>query len=165
MIKISKGDSNLGVGVNGIVSLKNKVLLIQREDLKIWALPGGVVEENETLEQAVAREVWEETGIKVMPKKLTGIYLRTKWKKNLLFAFLCKKIGGQIKTGEESLRVEWVPLTKARKLLDDNSQARLDDAVDLKNQISLRIQNKAGWKLILLWQKKNFQEFIKRIFS
>jgi len=40
---------------------RGDLLLIEREDGRGWALPGGVVEENETVEDAVVREVQEET--------------------------------------------------------------------------------------------------------
>ena len=40
---------------------RGDLLLIERTDNRGWALPGGVVEEDETVEEAVVREVQEET--------------------------------------------------------------------------------------------------------
>ncbi|MDA0747030.1 MAG: NUDIX domain-containing protein [bacterium] len=56
-----------------------KILLIQREDLEVWALPGGGVDSGETVAQAAAREVFEETGIQVELTGMVGIYSSTKW--------------------------------------------------------------------------------------
>ena len=39
-----------------------------------WELPGGQVEEGEALDQAVCREIKEETGLTVKPIGITGVY-------------------------------------------------------------------------------------------
>lgn len=57
------------VGVGGLVLNKDrsKVLCIQEQKPLIpgvWKLPGGLVENNETIEDACIREVYEETGVK-----------------------------------------------------------------------------------------------------
>lgn len=51
-----------------------RVLLIQRKDNRLWAMPGGVLEVGETPAQGTKREVWEETGIKVDVIALSGVY-------------------------------------------------------------------------------------------
>ena len=67
------------VGVGAVVVREGKVLLVQRgkEPLKgRWVIPGGTVELGETLEQAVAREVLEETGIVVRPREVVLVFDR-----------------------------------------------------------------------------------------
>ena len=51
-----------------------RVLLTRRADNGLWCLPGGHVEWGETLEQAVCRETWEETGLKISVGSLIGLY-------------------------------------------------------------------------------------------
>ncbi len=51
-----------------------KVLLTKRDDFEVWCLPGGAVEEGETLAQAAVRETYEETGLKIELTRLVGIY-------------------------------------------------------------------------------------------
>ena len=41
-----------------------RIVLISRRNRTIWCLPKGIVEPNETIEQAAEREVTEETGLK-----------------------------------------------------------------------------------------------------
>jgi 8-oxo-dGTP pyrophosphatase MutT (NUDIX family) len=61
------------IGVGAVVVCGTKVLLVrllQGEGKGEWAIPGGFVEPEETIDQAVHREVWEETGIKAELKGL-----------------------------------------------------------------------------------------------
>jgi 8-oxo-dGTP diphosphatase len=63
------------VSVTGIVVRNDgRVLAIQRQDDGRWVPPGGVLELAETPAEGVAREVLEETGIKVRADRLTGVY-------------------------------------------------------------------------------------------
>ncbi len=58
------------VGVGAVVFDAGCVLLVRRAKAPLageWSLPGGAVELGETLEEAVVREVAEETGLRVVP--------------------------------------------------------------------------------------------------
>ncbi len=62
------------VGVDGAVIDHDTVLLIQRKDTAKWALPGGAVEVGEQPSHAVVREVEEETGIRMKPDEVVGVF-------------------------------------------------------------------------------------------
>ena len=57
-----------------IVNADGKILLQKRGDLDIWGLPGGSMELDETVLEALRREIWEETGITVKDPQPMGIY-------------------------------------------------------------------------------------------
>ncbi len=58
---------------------EGKILLIQRADNKLWAMPGGLVERGQTLASAAERELREETGLVGHAKKLLGIFENWQW--------------------------------------------------------------------------------------
>jgi HAD superfamily hydrolase (TIGR01450 family) len=52
----------------------HRVLLVRRSDNGLWSLPMGHVEPTETVEEAIGREVFEETGLRVQVQRLSGVY-------------------------------------------------------------------------------------------
>lgn len=63
--------------VSGILLYNGKLLLTRRgrDPFKgAWDFPGGFMEQNETPEEAIRREMKEETGLDVSVVKLVGIY-------------------------------------------------------------------------------------------
>ena len=53
---------------------RGELLLMQRSDNRHWGLPGGYVEIGESVTAATAREVYEETGVRVSVGRLSGVY-------------------------------------------------------------------------------------------
>ena len=52
----------------------SNILLTRRSDNGMWCLPGGMIEAGESVAEGCAREVWEETGLRVRVTRLTGVY-------------------------------------------------------------------------------------------
>ena len=80
------------IGVGAVVVCGTKALLvrsIQGEGKGEWAIPGGFVEPQETIEQAIHREIWEETGVKAELKGLIAARSRVSSDENsAYFIFL-----------------------------------------------------------------------------
>ncbi|MBQ4039751.1 MAG: NUDIX hydrolase [Oscillospiraceae bacterium] len=112
------------VSVAGLVTNNNGEILLIKSPKRGWEYPGGMVEPGETFQEALLREVKEESGIDV---EITGfIGLCKNIEKDVVnIDFACKAVGGQLTTSDESSDVLWVkredvlgmitfPLTKKR---------------------------------------------------
>jgi 8-oxo-dGTP diphosphatase len=113
-----------------IILKDNKVLLMHRGNTRdgkdFWVFPGGTVEENEAAENAVIRELEEETSVKAtVDRKLYSHDYTT----NEQHYFLCKYVSGKPKLGDfneaktmqedpdEIYDPQWVPLKKIPEML------------------------------------------------
>jgi len=62
-------------GVSAVIlDAAGRVLLQRRTDNGLWGLPGGAVEYGESVTEALAREIREETGLEVAILRLIGVY-------------------------------------------------------------------------------------------
>ncbi|QLH27116.1 NUDIX hydrolase [Streptomyces sp. Rer75] len=113
-----------------IVDDAGRALLIKRRDNGKWEPPGGVLEREETIPDALQREVLEETGIKIaLPATLTGVY------KNMTglivsMVFRCEAIDGTPTTGAETRALRWVTRDEITELADEAYAIRVLDAID-----------------------------------
>jgi ADP-ribose pyrophosphatase YjhB (NUDIX family) len=118
------------LGTNGVVINEHgEVLLIQRDDSRTFAPPGGGIDAGELPTENVAREVLEETGLKVMPVRLVGVYHTPVEKIGILnFVFRCIPRGGEVKTSKESLLVGYYPTNNLPGPMDEVHRERLERA-------------------------------------
>ena len=112
---------------DGILIENGKILLIRRvaEPFKgMWAIPGGRIEDDETAEECLVREMEEETGLNVEPVKLTGIYSDPKRDPRLVIAaaYLVRRTGGKEKAGDDAGETKWFDLERLPELCADHSK-------------------------------------------
>jgi len=99
-----------------VLNEKSEVLLIQRADNGLWALPGGCHDLGETPQACAQRECKEESGYDVKVTDLLGVYSSNRyeyvnypWKDNEFchLFFRAQLIGGESQTSSESTQVRW----------------------------------------------------------
>jgi 8-oxo-dGTP diphosphatase len=83
------------------------VLLAERSELRGFELPGGEALPGETGEEAVAREVREETGVLVRVEGCVAEYERTGFRPHRARIYRCGAIGGAPRPSAETTRVAW----------------------------------------------------------
>ncbi|HEX6386431.1 MAG TPA: NUDIX domain-containing protein [Anaerolineae bacterium] len=119
------------IATNGIVIDEyGRVLLIRRDDTRMLAPPGGGLEAGELPIENVAGEVREETGLIVMPVRLTGLYF---WpmrpdESALVFTFRCIMRGGNIQTSAESPKVGFFKTNPLPRSILGMHRERVEDA-------------------------------------
>ncbi|WP_449537382.1 NUDIX domain-containing protein [Ferdinandcohnia sp. Marseille-Q9671] len=100
------------VSVSGyITNAKQETLLVKtywRSDT--WELPGGGVDEGETLDQALYREIYEETGAQVVIKGVTGVYSNGSV---VTIVLRGEYVSGNLTTSNETMDVSFVKVDES----------------------------------------------------
>lgn len=80
---------------------KTKILLIKRRDVPVWVIPGGGIDNNEQPEDAIIREITEETGSIPTSTKKIGTYFPASKLSNISFLYLSSIDSSQLKSSTE----------------------------------------------------------------
>jgi 8-oxo-dGTP diphosphatase len=114
------------IGVGSIIIEDGRVALVKRGHpplLGEWSIPGGIMEVGETVREAAAREAFEETGLRVAPEELLGIYDRLLRDGQgrvqyhyLLVDFLCRKISGDLAAASDADEVRLFTAEEVKQL-------------------------------------------------
>ena len=87
------------IRVTGVLIEKGRILLVKQyvDDNRQWSLPGGRVERGESIQEALIREMLEETGLDIECDKLLYVCEKTNEEPPLIhLSFLVKRISGEI---------------------------------------------------------------------
>ena len=131
------------VGVGAIILHGSRILLVKRGAPPLkgeWSLPGGAQELGETLEQAIVREVFEETTLAIVPVKQVAVFDRMVHSESgnvrfhyVLVDFLCRLQPGAstvVTAGSDVLEVCWAELEELTSLgVADWSQQVIKEAI------------------------------------
>lgn len=120
-----------------ILDANGRLLLVHRRDSGKWAMPGGTMEMNESLEDCVRREVLEETGLRISIGGIVGTYSdplnRVAYtdgevRREFTILFLCHPEEGALSIDDESTDARWVPFESLDSLpIAPSQRRRLED--------------------------------------
>jgi len=136
------------VSVCAIIEGENHVILLLWEgDVpyhKLWVIPGGYIKPEETVKQAVVREVREETRLEILPAKLVGVYddsipEKDELTHHIIIAYEAIVVGGRIIIPHEAIEYAWTSVGEAlnhpqipdvfKKILGDLKQRKVSTLV------------------------------------
>ena len=121
------------IAVSAVILEQGNVLLAHRRDIDWWNLPGGGLELGETVDDALHREVFEETGLEVEIERLVGVYSKPQ-KQEVVLTFHCHVTGGTARETEETRECRYFPPDNLPSNTLPKHRQRVEDA--LLNQAS-----------------------------
>jgi len=133
--------NRITLAVDALIMIDGKLVLVKRgrEPFKgHYALPGGHVEYGEMTEEAVKREVLEETSLKTRVSSLFGVYSepdRDPRGHTVSVVYELKKVGGKLRSGSDAAEVELVHPSRVPRLAFDHSEIVADFREKLRRKL------------------------------
>lgn len=129
----NKKFTNRPLTVDAVIIRNNKILFIQRGKQPFknyWALPGGYVDWNETIDEAVVREVKEELNLDVENLVFVNYYSKPQRhpKQAINFAFLVIPKSFKFRIGDDAKAGKWFDLDKLPQMLAFDHNQIIKDA-------------------------------------
>jgi 8-oxo-dGTP diphosphatase len=116
-----------------VINDQNEILLI-KGPRRGWEMPGGQVEEGESLAQAAIRETKEESGVDIEIIRFCGVYQNVQ-KSICDTLFLAKPVGGKPTVTDESLETGFFPIEEALKMVTwKNFRKRIESCLNPLNE-------------------------------
>jgi len=118
------------VSVAGVIMREDgKILVIRRRDNGQYQAPGGILERDERIEDGLAREILEETGLRVEPEQLSGIYKNMRLGVVAL-VFRARLLGGTPTINDEAAEILWMDRDQVAAGMTEAFAIRVLDALD-----------------------------------
>jgi len=123
------------LAVDAVVKISGGLVLVRRKNPPFrgkWALPGGFVRYGERVEDALVREVEEETGLKVKVGRLVGVYSdpsRDPRGHVVSICFSARPVGGSLRAGSDAADVRIFKRIPWEELAFDHAKILIDVGV------------------------------------
>ncbi len=136
----------LAPSVTGLIFDDDRRVLLVRVATGVWVAPGGAVDPDEAPQDAVVREVWEETGLHVEPTRLCGVFGGADYRVTydngdesayVMAVYACRPLAGTLRPdGEETFEARYfaaselptIPLARWASILIPTLMRRADHA-------------------------------------
>lgn len=99
-------NKNHFVSVAGLILNNSNEVLLVKSPLRGWEFPGGMVEAGESLQAALEREAFEESGVAIEITGFSGVYKNIE-SDIVNIDFKCRYVSGELTTSNESIEVGW----------------------------------------------------------
>ncbi|WP_310832819.1 NUDIX hydrolase [Paenibacillus pedocola] len=116
---MNQSPKHIVVAAAVVLNEDNGILLLNGPK-RGWEIPGGRVEEGESITSAVIRETKEETGIDIEIIRFCGIFQNVK-EAVISNLFLARGIGGEFRTSSESFELGYFNMDEALSKVNWNS--------------------------------------------
>ena len=107
--------THLVSGAALVTNEKGEILLV-KSPLRGWEYPGGLIEPGETFQEALHREIREESGVEVEVTGFVGICKNIQ-RDIVNIDFTARYVSGELTTSEESTEVVWATPQQAREMI------------------------------------------------
>ncbi len=129
---------NRGVSIDAVIIKDSKILLIKRGSQPykgFWGTPGGYVDWDESAQDAVIREVKEETGLIVTNTSLVGVYSDpTRHPKQTINIVFCAEVAdGEAAPSDDATDAKWFPINAIPDNLAFDHKQNITAALNLQN--------------------------------
>jgi ADP-ribose pyrophosphatase YjhB (NUDIX family) len=124
------GYATAKVDVRGAMVRDEKILLVKERSDGRWCMPGGWADVGEVPSEMVVREVAEESGFIVIPRKVIGVYDANRGGIPLEFyhaykiVFFCDIVGGEARPGDETSAVKFFSFDNLPPLSSNRTNER-----------------------------------------
>jgi 8-oxo-dGTP diphosphatase len=143
---------------------RSAVLLIKRKDVPVWILPGGGIDPGETAEEAVIREILEETGYQIQIERKCAEYTPVNKLTAFTSVFICRIIKGCPALSNETSAISFYPLHQLPSSFFSIHKEWLDDALRSSTLIRKPLKG-VSYKAVFSYFMKHPWQVIRYLFT